>query len=86
MKEQRERCGTPREFLSNSALASGAAVVGLSARSSVRPGVARGIEDENASGRKLVDTHLHCFAGLEDDRFPYHIPPRPTSRRSGDDW
>ena len=28
----------------------------------------------------LVDTHLHCFAGLEDSRFPYHAraPYRPA--------
>lgn len=27
-----------------------------------------------------VDTHLHCFAGIEDARFPYHerAPYRPT--------
>ncbi len=29
--------------------------------------------------RLLVDTHLHCFAGSKDDRFPYHkrAPYRP---------
>lgn len=29
----------------------------------------------------VVDTHLHCFAGLKDSRFPYHAnaPYRPAS-------
>lgn len=29
---------------------------------------------------RLVDTHLHCFAGTQDGRFPYHAraPYRPT--------
>ena len=27
----------------------------------------------------VIDTHLHCFAGKDDDRFPYHrhAPYRP---------
>ena len=29
----------------------------------------------------VVDTHLHCFAGAKDPRFPYHVraPYRPES-------
>lgn len=32
------------------------------------------------SSPPLVDTHLHCFAGLQDSRFPYHAhaPYRPA--------
>ncbi|HYE73635.1 MAG TPA: hypothetical protein VEF04_09895, partial [Blastocatellia bacterium] len=28
----------------------------------------------------VVDTHLHCFAGIKDERFPYHLnaPYRPA--------
>src|SRR5262252_6659963 len=42
------------------------------------PGAARA-----AGGRKapVVDTHLHCFAGKDDRRFPYHAraPYRPDA-------
>ena len=47
-----------------------------------------------AQGKKLprIDAHLHCFAGKDDQRFPYHerapykpepaaTPPRPNSTR-----
>ena len=38
------------------------------------------LASENSKS-KLVDTHLHCFAGSEDPRFPYHAraPYRPTA-------
>ena len=33
-----------------------------------------------------VDTHLHCFAGMDDSRFPYHerapYEPEKPRRRS----
>lgn len=48
---------TRREFLAASALAA-ASEVGASSRS--------------ASVVPVVDTHLHCFAGRNDPRFPYH--------------
>ena len=33
---------------------------------------------------RLVDTHLHCFAGRNDPRFPYHerAPYRPEEKAS----
>ncbi len=36
-------------------------------------------EQNSASTSKLVDAHLHCFAGPDDTRFPYHkdSPYRP---------
>jgi predicted TIM-barrel fold metal-dependent hydrolase len=34
---------------------------------------------EQPKSKRLVDTHLHCFAGADDKRFPYHerAPYRP---------
>jgi predicted TIM-barrel fold metal-dependent hydrolase len=54
-----------RQFLQAAALAAAAA----------RPGAARA----NAAP-PVVDTHLHCFAGANDPRFPYHprAPYRPA--------
>jgi predicted TIM-barrel fold metal-dependent hydrolase len=50
-----------RRLLQWAAAASAAAVV--------RP--ASAVQEEPAR-RLLVDTHLHCFAGKDDSRFPYH--------------
>lgn len=41
-------------------------------------------EDVSAADRErppLIDTHLHCFAGAQDPRFPYHerAPYRPEA-------
>jgi predicted TIM-barrel fold metal-dependent hydrolase len=38
-----------------------------------------GRADEPARRIPVVDTHLHCFAGRDDKRFPYHerAPYRP---------
>jgi predicted TIM-barrel fold metal-dependent hydrolase len=35
--------------------------------------------DSDKGGGVLVDTHLHCFGGINDSRFPYHerAPYRP---------
>ena len=38
-----------------------------------------------ASGRSpIIDTHLHCFAGPDDKRFPFHqrAPYRPAASAS----
>jgi len=61
---------TRREFLGN-ALASSAAIASA---------VLSAPRLEAAEGQTLVvDTHLHCFAGKDDPRFPYHrrAPYRP---------
>ena len=57
---------TRRQFLQTAALASVAATVNLAANSNA----------ENI----VVDSHLHCFAGLKDERFPFHAnaPYRPA--------
>lgn len=42
--------------------------------------VARGVRGSLAADKvPVIDTHLHCFAGKEDKRFPYHerAPYRP---------
>lgn len=59
---------TRREFLA----AAGAAALGACAPASKPEGRARA---------PVVDTHLHCFAGLDDPRFPYHAraPYRPAA-------
>eukprot|EP00913_Durusdinium_trenchii_P023360 g21938.t1 len=51
-----------REFLASST----AAVSATAALS------AFGAGKSNAAGSPVVDTHLHCFAGASDKRFPYH--------------
>ncbi|MEQ9022666.1 MAG: hypothetical protein RLN82_07895 [Pseudomonadales bacterium] len=35
----------------------------------------------HAAGEPVVDTHLHCFAGADSQRFPYHeqAPYRPAA-------
>jgi predicted TIM-barrel fold metal-dependent hydrolase len=37
-------------------------------------------ERAQASSAPIVDTHVHCFAGVDDARFPYHVnaPYIPT--------
>ena len=37
------------------------------------------LQNRNAS-MPVVDTHVHCFAGPHDERFPYHTagPYRPA--------
>ena len=53
---------TRREFLKELALTSSAAVTAAVAG-----------EAAGTPGRvPVVDTHLHCFAGKDDDKFPYH--------------
>ena len=61
-----------RQFLSTGVLSTGAAVAVTSA---VGPGSLAAV-----STTRLVDTHLHCFAGM-DSRFPYHqrAPYRPDA-------
>lgn len=56
-----------RDFLRTSATVAAATLCGSTSRA-----------DEVESLR--VDTHLHCFAGRTDERFPYHqrAPYRPT--------
>jgi predicted TIM-barrel fold metal-dependent hydrolase len=55
-----------REFLQATALLATSAVMNKPAQSAAAPVV--------------VDTHLHCFAGVNDTRFPYHAnaPYRPA--------
>ena len=56
---------TRRQFLQTTALAS----------------VAATLQAATASADNLVvDSHLHCFAGLNDERFPFHAnaPYRPA--------
>lgn len=57
-----------RHFLQSSAAALGAAGLAAAAPSNRRVPV--------------VDTHLHCFAGINDKRFPYHAqaPYRPDEQ------
>lgn len=40
-----------------------------------------GVRAAEAATPRLVDTHLHCFAGAKDARFPYHAnaPYRPDA-------
>ena len=56
-----------REFLQTATLLAATSGWSLAAQSTPAPIV--------------VDTHLHCFAGLKDTRFPYHAnaPYRPAS-------
>ncbi len=39
------------------------------------PLVSRALQADETSDQVLVDTHLHCFAGSRDSRFPYHARP-----------
>lgn len=61
---------TRRGFLRGAAAAP---VAGLAARSLAAA--------EDAAAAPLVDCHLHCFAGRNDSRFPYHprAPYRPEA-------
>src|SRR5215510_13457930 len=56
-----------REFLQTSTLATAAFISSKAGHAPVVPVV--------------IDTHLHCFAGLDDARFPYHprAPYRPPA-------
>lgn len=58
-----------REFLKGAAAAASGAIAGCAASS----------ERSLPPGATVVDTHLHCFAGRNDPRFPYHerAPYRP---------
>ena len=55
-----------REFLQTAALFAATSAWGKTAQA--------------APSLVVVDTHLHCFAGLKDERFPYHAngPYRPA--------
>lgn len=53
---------TRRRFLQTAAAAPAAALVG----------VVRRAEPAAPDRTPVVDTHLHCFAGKDDARFPYH--------------
>lgn len=57
---------TRREFLQTAALFAATSAANQAAQ---------------AAPAVVVDTHLHCFAGLKDTRFPYHAnaPYRPAS-------
>ena len=63
---------TRREFLVTTALAS-IAPLGVSADPAS--------QEKPAGTAAAVDTHVHCFAGKEDPRFPYHdrAPYRPDA-------
>lgn len=63
---------TRRDFLK----AATAGIAGI-AVTGAAGGNARGAEEKRAP---VVDTHLHCFAGKDDPRFPYHAdaPYRPA--------
>ena len=65
---------TRREFL----LASAAGVAGL-------PALAARAADQRVP---VIDTHLHCFAGSKDKRFPYHAraPYRPDDAATPREW
>jgi predicted TIM-barrel fold metal-dependent hydrolase len=60
------RATTRREFLKTAALASAALACGSAAAAEPKR-------------TPVIDTHLHCFAGKDDKRFPYHekAPYRP---------
>ncbi len=60
---------TRREFLQTAALASAALAAGACAEASA----------DEPKRTPVIDTHLHCFAGKDDPRFPYHekAPYRP---------
>jgi predicted TIM-barrel fold metal-dependent hydrolase len=72
---------TRREFLASGALVSGGLSVvappGLGRSAVSRVGARPG--SPKTQRAPVVDTHLHCFAGIEDKRFPYHpdAPYRP---------
>lgn len=56
-----------RRFLQTTSLVAAGAVVGKAVQAS--------------ADSIVIDTHLHCFAGLKDERFPYHAnaPYRPAA-------
>src|SRR5262245_34695163 len=47
----------------------GLAVAGVASN---LPGLADAADKPKKSKTPVVDTHLHCFAGRDDKRFPYH--------------
>jgi predicted TIM-barrel fold metal-dependent hydrolase len=53
--------------------------LGSSAAATVLASVGSGPGDSPARRPPVIDTHVHCFAGLDDPRFPYHPdgPYRP---------
>ena len=59
----------------------GTGVVGACSLAPLAGLVSHGAESK---GPRLVDTHLHCFAGRNDPRFPYHerAPYRPEEKAS----
>ena len=67
-----------RQFFGRSTALTAAAAVGGAAMGSAA------IADSSAAGAVIVDTHLHCFAGAGDRRFPYHerAPYRPEAEAS----
>lgn len=64
---------TRREFVRRSAA--------IGAAAALVAGPMRVSGDEAPSKGPIVDTHLHCFAGSKDRRFPYHshAPYRPEA-------
>ena len=58
---------TRRDFMKSAA----AGVISLS--------TAKAFAESKANSTPVVDTHLHCFGGAADKRFPYHekAPYRP---------
>jgi predicted TIM-barrel fold metal-dependent hydrolase len=68
-----------RAFLRSAAFAAAGTVAGLPKSLFPDMGTAS-LANEATRNPKRVDAHLHCFAGTEDPRFPYHerAPYRPA--------
>lgn len=56
-----------------------AGVIAAAGTPAARQGLAA--QGGHAAGEPVVDTHLHCFAGADSQRFPYHeqAPYRPAA-------
>ncbi|MEZ6110591.1 MAG: amidohydrolase family protein [Pirellulaceae bacterium] len=75
---QTTRTADRRHFIRSSAAATGGA---LAASCDTGPLAGLAWADEsNSADMPRVDTHLHCFAGDRDERFPYHAraPYKPA--------
>jgi predicted TIM-barrel fold metal-dependent hydrolase len=68
-----------RRFLLESATALAGSRISLAGSSRVLAAGERRLQPDPAQRVPVVDTHLHCFAGPNDSRFPYHeqAPYRP---------
>lgn len=62
-----------RRLLLAAAIGGSLSASGLTAKAAFKP-------DRQSDRTPVIDTHLHCFAGRDDERFPYHrrAPYRPA--------